>query len=402
MADAAEAQHQQDSRSLNFLACVADEVTRETVNRVVSHLGGLQAKVRAGDLVAARKALDPSAPPQLMLLDISGNSDPIPALEELIQLCPRSTRVLVIGSVNDVSLYRALTGLGVADYLVKPVSGETLHDAITAAIETGGGDGVARKTRSTAFLGARGGIGTTTVAAATAWYFVHEFHQRAAIVDLDLHFGTLALSIDLEPGRGLREALEHPERIDGLLLASAMASGSDRLKVLAGEESLDETVHFHPAAIEPLFQALAQDFDQLVVDLPRALDDGTRHLVGHVDQLILVTDLSLAGLRDTLRLVDLAKRLGCVANPLVVASQVGAAHRGEITQREFERGLGQDLDHLVSFDPKVATIMARQGKALPDAARASKPAEELLALAQRLSGREAAAKKRSLLGKLWK
>jgi len=403
MADAAEAQHQQEPSSLNFLACVSDEVTRETVNRVVSHLGPLQAKVRAGDLAAARKALDPSDPPHLMLLDISGNSDPIPALEELIHLCPRSTRELVIGSVNDVSLYRALTGLGVADYLVKPVSGETLHDAIAAAIETGGRDvGVARKTRSTAFLGARGGIGTTTIAAATAWYFVHEFHQRAAVVDLDLHFGTLALSIDLEPGRGLREALEHPERIDGMLLASAMASGGDRLKVLAGEESLDETLHFHPTAIEPLFQALAQDFDQLVVDLPRALDDGTRHLVGHVDQLILVTDLSLAGLRDTLRLIDLAKRLGCTSNPLVIASQVGAAHRGEITQREFERGLGQGLDHLVSFDPKVAMTMARQGKALPDVARASKPAEELLALAQRLSGREAAGKKRSLLGKFWK
>jgi len=402
MADAAEAQHQEGSRPLVFLACVADEVTRETVNRVVSHLGPLQAKVRAGDLAAARKALDPSAPPQLMLIDISGNADPVPALSELIQLCPRSTRVLVIGSVNDVSLYRALTGLGVVDYLVKPISGEMLHDALAAAIDTGGPDGGgARKTRSTAFLGARGGIGTTTMAAAVSWYFVHEFHQRAAVIDLDLHFGTLALSVDLEPGRGLREALEHPERIDNLLLASAM-SGGERFKVLASEESLDESLRVEPAAIEPLFQALSQDFDQLVVDLPRSLDDGARHLLAHVDQLILVTDLSLAGLRDTLRLVDLGKRIGCRANPMVVASQVGAAHRGEITQREFERGLGQDVDHLVSFDAKVGVAMARHGKALPEAARASKPAEELLALAQRISGREAAGKKRSILGKLWK
>ncbi|HMK68321.1 MAG TPA: hypothetical protein VK433_07220, partial [Stellaceae bacterium] len=126
MADAAEAQHQEGSRPIALLACVADEVTRETVNRVVSHLGPLQAKVRPGDLAAARKALDPSAPPQLMLIDISGNADPVPALAELIQLCPRSTRVLVIGSVNDVSLYRALTNLGVVDYLVKPISGEML------------------------------------------------------------------------------------------------------------------------------------------------------------------------------------------------------------------------------------------------------------------------------------
>ncbi|HTS90438.1 MAG TPA: cellulose synthase operon protein YhjQ/BcsQ [Stellaceae bacterium] len=401
MADAAEAQHQEGSRPIALLACVADEVTRETVSRVVSHLGPLQAKVRPGDLTAARKALDPSAPPQLMLIDISGNADPVPALAELIQLCPRSTRVLVIGSVNDVSLYRALTNLGVVDYLVKPISGEMLHDALAAAIETGGPEGGGRKTRSTAFLGARGGIGTTTMVAAVGWYFVNEFHQRAAVIDLDLHFGTLALSVDLEPGRGLREALEHPERIDTLLLASAM-SGGERFKVLASEESLDESLRVDAGAIEPLFQALSQDFDQLVVDLPRALDDGSRHLLGVVDQLILVTDLSLAGLRDTLRLVDLGKRIGCRANPMVIASQVGAAHRGEITQREFERGLGQDLDHIVTFDAKVGIAMARHGKALPEVARASKPAEELLALAQRISGRETVGKKRSLLGKLWK
>ena len=295
MADLAEAHDRDAPGSLSFLACIGDEVTRETVNRVVSHLGTLQAKVRAGDLASARKAIDPKSPPDLMLLDISGNADPVTALDEILQLCPRTTRVLVIGSVNDVSLYRSLTSLGVIDYLVKPVSGEVLHDALAALLDDRGPEGSGGlQMRVTAFLGARGGIGTTSIAVSTAWYFVHEFHQRAALIDLDLHFGTLALGLDLEPGRGLREALEHPERIDSLLISSAMSSAGDRLKVLAGEESLDETMHFHAEGFDPLFELLAKDFDQLVVDLPRALDEGSRHVIANSDTFVMVTDLSLA------------------------------------------------------------------------------------------------------------
>jgi pilus assembly protein CpaE len=401
MADVAEARDRDASGSRSFIACIADEVTRETVSRVVSHLDNLDAKVRAGDIASARKAIDPKSPPDLMLLDITGSADPVTALDDVIQLCPRTTRVLVIGSVNDVSLYRSLTSLGVIDYLVKPVSGEVLHDALAALLDEGGPEGGGLKTKVTAFLGARGGVGTTSIAVATAWYFVHEFHQRAALIDLDLHFGTLALGLDLEPGRGLREALEHPERIDSLLISSAMSSAGDRMKVLAGEEPLDETMHLHPEGFGALFELLASDFDQLVIDLPRALDDGSRHVISNADTFVLTTDLSLAGLRDALRIMDLAKRIGSKAAPVVVASQVGAPHRGEISQREFERGLGQSLDHIVSYDPKAAVTMARHGKAMPAVARASKAAEEILALARRLSGRETA-KKRSILGRLWK
>lgn len=401
MADAAESPRP-DAGAFRFLACVGDEVTRETVNRVVSHLGWSQAKVRSGDLGAVQRTIDPDAPPSLVLVDISDGEDSIAALSELMHACPRSTRFLVIGSVNDVGLYRALTSLGVIDYLVKPISGELLHDALTGAMREGGSQiAGSHQAHLTAFIGARGGVGTTTVAAATAWYFVHEFHQRAALVDLDLHFGNLALSLDLDPGRGLREALENPERIDGILLASAMASESDRLKVLAGEEALDETLHFQVDALGPVFGSLGEEFDQLVIDLPRLLNDTARQLIAAADQFVIVTDLSITGLRDALRLSDLAKRLG-KEKPLIVASQVGATHRGEVSEREFERGIGAEIDLSISFDPKAAVAMSRHGKALPAAARKSRAASDLLALAQLLSGREAAGKKRSVLGRLWR
>jgi pilus assembly protein CpaE len=397
MADAAEARRE-DTSALRFFACIGDEVTRETVNRVVSHLSGIDAQVRAGGLAVAHKSIDPALAPDLMLLDVSEHQGPVEALQEILTLCPRTTRVLVIGAVNDVSLYRSLMSLGIADYLVKPVSGEVLHDALAAILDDRGAEGTAagRATRITSFLGARGGIGTTTIAASVAWNFVHEFHQRATLADFDLQFGSLALSLDIEPGRGLREALEHPERIDGLLLSSAMTSAAERLKVLAGEESLDETIHQLPEALDPLLESLGHECNQLVVDLPRRMDDTVRHMIAGSDQFVVVTDLSLAGLRDTLRLTDLLKRIGGRARPFVVASQVGSPHRGEISQREFERGLGSPIDHQIAYDAKAATAMARQGKAMAVAGKGGKAAEDILALAQRLCGRELT-KKRSLL-----
>jgi len=196
----------------------------------------------------------------------------------------------------------------------------------------------------------------------------------------------------------LREALEHPERIDGLLLSAAMTAAAERLKVLAGEESLDENVAQTPEALDPLINALGHECNQMVVELPRRLDDCARQMIAESDQFVIVTDLSLAGLRDALRLSDLSKRIGGRARPFIVASQVGSPHRGEISQREFERGLGNAIDHQISYDPKGATAMARQGKAMAVAGKGGKAAEEILMLSQRLCGRELQKKRSSLLG----
>jgi len=168
-----------------------------------------------------------------------------------------------------------------------------------------------------------------------------------------------------------------------------MASAGDRLRCWPAKSPSTRRFIFTPTRWAPCSNALSNDFDRLMIDLPRRLDDCGRHLVANADQLVLITDMSLPGLRDTLRLIDLAKRVGTRTPPLVVASQSARLNRGEISQREFERGLGSGIDHLISFDPKAAVAWRTKARRFPAAARASKAAEEMLALAQRLSGREA-------------
>jgi pilus assembly protein CpaE len=374
---------------LRFVACVADDVTREAVSRAVAHLGWQNAKVRPGGIDAARRSIDITSPPRLVLVDLAESADPVEGLTELTQLCGPATRFLAIGAVNDVSLYRQLVGLGIADYLVKPVSSEVLCDALTAAARVDeAASSAQRSTRLFAFVGARGGVGTTTMAIATAWLIANEFKLRTALVDLDLHFGNLALNLDLEPGRGLREALENPERTDSLLLASAMVTEGDKLPILATEESLEEQLMFDGTAVAPLLSALSQDYDCLIVDLPRALDSIARQVIALADSTIVVTDLSLSALRDSVRLVDLAQKLEARNKPLVVANQVGADHRGEIGRAEFEKGLNGTLDHTIPFDAKAMVAAAHSGKAVPAAAASSKAAVEMRKLAARLAGRD--------------
>jgi pilus assembly protein CpaE len=387
MGEAAKAEPIPGAR-LRFVACVADDVTREAVNRAVAQLGWSNAKVRPGGLETARGSIDITVPPGLVLVDLSNASDPVEGMHELAQLCGPQTRFLAIGSINDVSLYRQLIALGVADYLVKPVSSELLCEAFVSAVRSQSSPSAARTTRLFAFMGARGGVGTTTLAISTAWLLAHEFKQRTALVDLDLHFGNLALSLDLEPGRGLREALENPERTDSMLLASAMVVQGEKLPILATEEPLEEQLAFDGSAVAPLLSALSQDYDCLVVDLPRTLDAMARQVIALADAVVVVTDLSLSALRDTVRIADLAKVLESRTKPLLVANQVGAEHRGEIGRAEFERGIGGALDHAVPFDVKAVMAAAHGGKAIPEAAAGSKAAIELRRLAARLAGEE--------------
>jgi pilus assembly protein CpaE len=374
-----------------LIALVADEVTREAASRAAAQLGWSDAVVRPGGLAKATLAIEQA--PAVLLVDLAGEDDPDAAIGELVRRCGAATRVIAIGTVNDVTMFRRLAARGVADYLVKPVSSELLCDALKRTLR-GGADAPDpnRRARIHAFVGARGGVGVSTLVLGVAWVLAHEYKLQTALVDLDLHFGTLALALDLEPGRGLRQALEHPERTDGLLLASAMVKSEGHLPVLGAEESLEDMLRFEPEGAEALLGALVQDYDCLLVDLPRSLDGAARHVLGAADSTIIVTDLSLASLRDAFRLSGLTKSLASTASPLVVASQVGALHRGEIGRKEFERGLGAPLDFVVPFDPKAARSMAVNGKALPAAETQSKAAAEMRRLAARIAGREPKAK----------
>lgn len=380
-----------------LLACLGDPDSAQVVRDFAAAQRWRNASIVEGGIVAAHGQLQQQAAPNLLIVDVDDAEDPVQALYALAELCPPEMSVIAIGQRDDLSLYRDLIELGVTDYIPKPITVPALERALKRNKRVQSGEDPT-KAQVITLMGARGGVGTTTVAAGLAWCLAHLHHRSVAVVDLDLHFGNLALSLDLVPGPGLREALEYPARMDARLLGSAILHESPQLSVLAAEEPLIDLPQVAAGAADTLVNVLRTDCDFIIFDLPRHLEDIVRRTITVATTVGVVTDLSLAAARDTLRLVEFNRVLSPTARHMVLGNQVGAPHRGEVGRTEFERVVGLTLDYAIPFEPQTALTTSSTGTALPAALRNSKAAAELAAIADQICGVEAP-KKRSLLPK---
>ncbi len=375
-----------------FMASVADEVTRETVRSVATQLGWQNQKFSDGGPEGALSVIRTSIPPAVLVVDICDSDDALGAIRGIMALCGSDTKVIAIGLVNDVSFYRRLIETGVSDYLVKPVSGQMLSQSIQNATRSESRAPLAAKVaRTIALIGARGGVGTTSLAVSSAWTMTEERNLRVVLLDLDLHFGSLALSLDVEPGRGLREILANPDRVDSLLIRSAMANAGERLRILAAEEPLEESVDLGNSGLDALITDLGGSTDCIVIDTPRSLGGLTRHVLAVADQIGVVSEQSLASMRDTQRLLAFIKGQRGDAKVVVIANRVGGI-AGEVSPADFERGIGAKIDFSIPFDGKAAAAAAERAKALANVSRDGKTTAELRKLAGFLSGTDATAK----------
>jgi pilus assembly protein CpaE len=229
-------------------------------------------------------------------------------------------------------------------------------------------------------VGARGGVGASTTAVNLAWIFAEEKGMKTALVDLDLEFGTIALSLDLEPTRGLREALETPARIDNLFISSATAKLSDNLSIMATEENLAHGHSFSPNAVEVLFETLAHEHGCIVVDLPRALYSVRDQVLNEATHVILVTELSLPALRDSIRLLGIIEEAAPKTPITVVANRCKGGQQA-MGQGEFQKALGRKVDLTITDESKLFNDAANTGKPVVNQSGRSKAAKSLRSIA---------------------
>ncbi len=352
----------------NVVAFIQDESTQAALENLSSRGVMQNTSVVPGGLSTAVAAGAPDC--TVLLVDISDSPDPVADIQHLADRGAK--HIVAVGPVNDVALYRALAEAGAADYLVAPVVEEELARALTARRRGELAEVDAASSIATAVIGVRGGVGATTVSVAMAWLLAHEYEQRTALLDLDLQFGTCALALDLLPGRGVREALENPDRIDSIFISTAMVNESDTLYVLGGEEPLEQELYLGPEGIEKLYASIEPDFSHIVVDLPRSLATCQRPLLARMTNILLVSDLSLSGMRDTVRLRHLVGDAApeAAVDVVVVESQ---DRRTTIERADFERGIECKIAHLVPYDARTTAEAANNGKAVPAMARGGKP-----------------------------
>jgi pilus assembly protein CpaE len=321
-----------------------------------------------GGLDAAATALSSGPTPAILVIDLDGLDDPLSGVERLADLCDPGTRVLALGGANDVRLFRDLLALGVDDYLTKPLVEADLDRALSRLAERPApAPAPAAEARAraglVAVLGARGGVGATSLAAGLAWILAEERGRRTVLVDLDLAFGTTALLFDVEPGRGLAEALSNPERVDELFLSRAAVRVSDRLSLLCAEEPPDRRLPGRPEGLAAVLDSLRSGFERVVLDLPRAAAADLPEM-GEGDRIVVATDHSLAGLRDTVRLTRTLRAARPKAELLLVALQAGAPGRAEVRRADIEKAAEARVAFEVPYDAKGFVAAAQAGQPL--------------------------------------
>lgn len=398
------------------LTAAASAVTDDPVRRAFLAFCGPDTAeaVRGGapdptDVIAAAfedtlEVLGDMPTPAAVLVDL-GSGDVRSRVEQLARVCDADARVILIGSENDVSLYRDLMTLGVADYLVKPVTAEAVAHAIEAARTRAPADRAASPspagpepaTTIVSVTGARGGVGATTVAINVAWSLAHALERRVGLIDLDLIFGGVALDLDIDPGPGLTEALARPDRLDDLFAKRASVQAAPNLRVFAGEADPATAPDVTTAAVRSLIDHMRADVDVILIDLPRTLAAREPGLFDLIDTAVVVADPTLKALRDAARL----KALAAPAETVVAAlNRVGQAPKSELTPSAFEQESGMRVAARIPFDAGAARTAEAEGVCLTRAARRSKASKALAVFAKTLLDPVAPAAKRGLFSRL--
>ena len=388
-----------------FAAFVLDDASRQAAIVASNEQGWTGARVADGGIAGAIDSLADIPTPRVLLIDVSESADPIQDINRLAEVCQEGTHVIALGGLNDVDLFRRLMHAGVDDYLVKPINPDTLKVAFASLTRSRAPtpQTPANPGRLVMVVGARGGVGASALAANLAWLAGHmQDGRRAALVDLDLQFGSAALALDIEPGRGLADALRTPSRIDDLLVERASVKIDEQLSVLCAEEGLETPLQVDPTAIESLIERLRASFDCVVVEMPRGLVPSQTALLASADAILMVADYTLVSARDCPRLLTRLKEARPKGPIKVAVNRVGAPGHGEIKRPDLEKALGSKVDIEIPHDAQTATQSLQAGKPMVVAVKKAKTCDIIRTLARDICDLSPVAKPtlwRRLLGK---
>ncbi|HUZ63726.1 MAG TPA: cellulose synthase operon protein YhjQ/BcsQ [Acetobacteraceae bacterium] len=345
-----------------LIAFIADAPTEAALREglIEAAPGGLD--VRRGNVRAAIAALQKMPTPECLVVDVSGEEQPLTALGQLSEVVEPGARVLVIGELEDVNFYRHITrSLGALEYLYKPLTRDMVARLFGPLVMRAppGSEGVLSG-RVVTISGVRGGVGATTVAANLAWHFGVSARRHTVLLDADLHLGTAALLLGAKTGPGLRMALEAPQRIDALFVERAAQPVAERLHILAGEEAPHEHHACAPGAAQRLVEVLRQRYNFVLVDARFAALPVNRELLDIAHRRVLVMEPSVAGVRDALRFLAMPAGPKQSQRPVVVLNRIGRP--GSLNRRQVEDALKLRPDVAIPDLPRLLGHAANMGE----------------------------------------
>jgi pilus assembly protein CpaE len=357
-------------------------------------------RIQMGGLAAAVEAYQTSPTPNVIMLESENRGDDILAgLDQLANYCDAGTRVVVIGELNDVTLYRELVRRGVSDYLMSPVDALQVVRAVCGLFSAPDAKPVGR---IVAVVGAKGGVGASTIAHNIAFAMARDLMLDSVVTDLDLAFGTAGLDFNQDPPQGIAEAVFSPDRIDTAFVDRLLAKCTDHLSLLAAPATLDRVYDFGADAFDSIFDSLRATVPCVVLDVPHQWTGWSKQTLIGADDILIVAAPDLANLRNAKNIYDLLKasrpndRL-----PRYCLNQVGVPKRPEIKTADFAKALEDEPVAIIPFEPQLFGAAANNGQMIAEISSGHRTAETFRQLAQMLTGRAETKKPRAgLLDKL--
>ena len=355
-------------------------------------LGKAHLKIQMGGMAAAIEAYRAAPTPNVIVLESDGRNDVLTGLDQLATVCDPGTRVVVIGRINDVALYRELVRRGVSDYVIAPVNALDVVRSICNLFSAPEAKSVGRVI---AVVGAKGGVGASTISHNVAWAIARDLAMDSVVVDLDLAFGTAGLDYNQDPPQGVADAVFSPDRVDTAFVDRLLSKCTDHLSLLAAPATLDKVYDFGTDAFDAIFDTLRTTMPCIVLDVPHQWSGWTKRALIGADDILIVAAPDLANLRNTKNMFDLLKASRPNDRPpLYCLNQVGVPKRPEINATEFAKAIESQPIASIPFDPQMFGSAANNGQMIAEISANHRTTEMFLQIAQRLTGRSETKKSR--------
>jgi pilus assembly protein CpaE len=353
-------------------------------------------KIQMGGVWAAVEAYRNAPTPNLIAIETThGRNELLEGLDKLAEACDPGTRVVVIGHVNDVLLYRELMRRGISEYVIAPIAP---IEFVKALSELFASPGAAPIGRTVAFVGAKGGAGASTVAHNVAWAMSKSLGLNTTIVDLDLAFGTAGLDFNQDPAQGIAELALAPDRADANLVDRIMARCSDQLGLLAAPATLDRVYDLEDTVFDGVLDVLRGQVPGIVLDVPHIWSGWARRVLAGADEVVIVSNPDLASLRNAKNMVDLLKAMRQNDAPArLVLNAVGVPKRPEIKPDDYSKAIETPAIAQIPFDPQLFGTAANNGQMIAEVNATARTAQIFVEIAEIVTGRAEIKKARKSL-----
>lgn len=342
--------------------------------------------VQLGGIQAAHDHFQGQVTPNLLLVEtrLSGQAA-LDELDKLAEVCDPATKVIVVGRHNDVELYRELMRRGASEYLVAPLNPLQIIETVSGLYLE---PGAAPIGRVIAFIGARGGVGASTIAHNVGWQIAELMAINTTIVDFDLPFGTTGLDFNEESTQGIADALSAPERLDDVLLDRLLVKRGDRLSLFMAPATLDRESDAATESYEAVIDTVRATTPCVIIDLPHAWNAWIKATLIGADEIVVVATPDLASLRNAKNMIELVRHARPNDTPpRLVLSQAGQPKRPEIPVKDFAETMGFEASAVIPYDPVLFGTAANNGQMLAEVQPKAPASEAVRLLAELVTGR---------------